>query len=55
MCFCQYCSDLYYCSFVVNLKSASVIPLASFVLLRIALADGGLLWFHTNLMIFCSI
>ena len=42
-----------YYSFVVS-KTGSVIPLASFFFLKIALAIQGLLWLHINFSISCS-
>ena len=36
-------------AFSYTLKLGSVMPLALFFLLKIALATQGLLWFHTNL------
>ena len=53
--FCQYHGVLITVVLKYNLKSGSVIPLGLFFFLRIALAFQGLLWFYTNLMIFCSI
>ena len=38
-----------------SLKSGTVMPPALFFFLKIALAIWGLLWFHTNFRIICSI
>ena len=46
-----YCLDG--CSFVVSLKSGSLIPSPPFFL-KTALAIWGLLCFHTNCEFFCS-
>ena len=38
-----------------SLKSGTVMPPALFFFLKIALAIQGVLWFHTNFRIVCSI
>ena len=43
------------CSFVDDLKPERVIPPAQFFFLKTALAIRGLLCFHMNCEIFCSI
>ena len=47
-------SCLTYGSFVVSLKSGSLIPPTPFFFLSIALAVWGLLCFYSNSKIFCS-
>ena len=54
-------TDLYFCFCVLitvamkySLKSGSLIPPVPFFFCRITLAIRGLLYFHTNLKIFCS-
>ena len=51
---CQYCALLITLALSHFLKSRKVMPIASFIFLRIALEILGLLWFHINFMIICS-
>ena len=44
-----------YCSDYDSLKPGNVMPPALFFFLKIALAIWGLLWFHANFRIVCSI
>ena len=51
---CKYHTVLITVGWLYSLKSGSLILLAPFFFLKIALAIQGLLCFHTNCEIFCS-
>ena len=51
---CQYHTILITVALQYSLKSGSLVPLALFFFLKIALALEGLLCFHRNYKIFCS-
>ena len=52
---CQYHTVLITTALYYSLKSGSMMPPALFFFLRVALAIQGLLWFHTNFRIVCSV